>query len=65
MNKRKYKKKHTDFYERMIFNRFIKWINLYENQVKNKRLQKYGKNTKRIYFPSISKMFINWYKNKI
>lgn len=64
-NKRSYKKRHTDFYERLVFHYFIDWINLYKNEVKNKLLQKQGKYANRRSFPEISKTYIKWYKDKI
>lgn len=49
MNKRKYKKKHPDYLDRLQLKALVSWCNLYK------------KRSKRCY-PSIDKMYIRFWK---
>ena len=62
MNRRDFKKKHPDWYSRWIFKHYIEWSNLYRRNLKHQRKQTKGKWTKRVYFPSVDKIMMKFYK---
>lgn len=65
MNKREYKKKHSDLISRMKLKRLVEWCNLYKRDLKGLREQSKGKFKKKLYCPKIDKLFIKFYKEQL